>query len=58
MTAQNRWVEDVAPKHDGLVPYPANARLEVTYLTDPELHAQVLLSSIGEARQLEVQTQP
>jgi acetoacetate decarboxylase len=41
-TRQNRWVQEPPPKHDGLVPYPANARLEVTYLTDPELHAQVL----------------
>ena len=24
------------------VPYPANLRLEVTYLTDPDVHAQVL----------------
>ncbi len=48
-TPQNRWVEDVAPKHDGLVPYPANARLEVTYLTDPDLHAAVLPPPLGPA---------
>jgi len=41
--AQNRWIQEPELVHGGdPVPYPANARLEVTYLTDPELHAQVL----------------
>jgi len=51
--AENRWIQEPAPKHDATVPYPANARLEVTYLTDPELHAQVLpppLTAPPEAR--------
>lgn len=40
---QNRWIQEPEPVHGGeSVPYPANARLEVTYLTDPEVHAQVL----------------
>ena len=40
---QNRWIQEPEPVHGGeTVPYPANARLEVTYLTDPEIHAQVL----------------
>jgi len=39
---QNRWIQEPEPQHSAVVPYPANARLEVTYLTDPELHAQVL----------------
>jgi acetoacetate decarboxylase len=39
---QNRWVQEPERQHGAVVPYPANARLEVTYLTDPELHAQVL----------------
>ena len=39
---QNRWVQAPERQHGAVVPYPANARLELTYLTDPELHAQVL----------------
>jgi acetoacetate decarboxylase len=39
---QNRWIQEPERQHGAVVPYPANARLEVTYLTDPELHAQVL----------------
>jgi Acetoacetate decarboxylase (ADC) len=39
---QNRWIQEPERPHGAVVPYPANARLEVTYLTDPELHAQVL----------------
>ena len=41
--AQNRWINEPEPAHGGeRVPYPANPRLEVTYLTDAEVHAQVL----------------
>jgi Acetoacetate decarboxylase (ADC) len=40
---QNRWIQEPAPSEGGAsVPFPANARLEVTYLTDPAIHAQVL----------------
>jgi acetoacetate decarboxylase len=43
MTTQNRWIQEPEPVHGGqTVPYPANLRLEVTYLTDPDVHAQVL----------------
>jgi len=40
---QNRWVQE--PRHgEGatVVEYPPNLRLELTYLTDPEVHAAVL----------------
>ena len=40
---QNRWVQE--PRHgEGatVVEYPPNLRLELTYLTDPEIHAAVL----------------
>jgi acetoacetate decarboxylase len=40
---QNRWVQE--PRHghgDTVVEYPPNARLEVVYLTDPEIVAEVL----------------
>lgn len=40
---ENRWVQE--PRHghgDTVVEYPPNARLEVVYLTDPEVHAAVL----------------
>jgi acetoacetate decarboxylase len=40
---QNRWVQE--PRHgEGatVVEYPPNLRLELTYLTDPEVHAVVL----------------
>ena len=42
-TRENRWVQE--PRHgegDTVVPFPANARLELVYLTDPEVHAAVL----------------
>jgi acetoacetate decarboxylase len=42
-TRENRWIQE--PRHghgDTLVEYPPNARLEVVYLTDPEVHAAVL----------------
>ena len=40
---QNRWIQEPEPAHGGeTVPYPALPRLEVTYLTDPAIHAQVL----------------
>ncbi len=40
---QNRWIQEPANGEGGsTVPFPANARLEVTYLTDPAIHAQVL----------------
>src|SRR6476659_884899 len=43
MTTQNRWIQEPEPVHGGqTVPYPANLRLEVTYLTDPDVHASVL----------------
>ncbi|HUR77093.1 MAG TPA: acetoacetate decarboxylase family protein [Acidimicrobiales bacterium] len=40
---QNRWVTE-PPTEDGrqVVPFPANPRLEVTYLTDPDIVAAVL----------------
>jgi len=41
----NRWVQEPEQPHGGdgtSVPFPANLRLEVTYLTDPEVHAAVL----------------
>ncbi len=40
---ENRWIQE--PRHgagDTVVEYPPNARLEVVYLTDPEIHAAVL----------------
>jgi len=40
---QNRWIQE--PRHgegDTVVEYPPNARLEVVYLTDPDIHAAVL----------------
>ena len=39
---ENRWIHEPEPAHDASVPFPANARLEVTYLTDPAIHAAVL----------------
>lgn len=40
---QNRWVQEPVTGEGGeVVPFPANARLEVTYLTDPEVLADVL----------------
>jgi acetoacetate decarboxylase len=40
---ENRWIrEPRVGEGDTLVPFPANARLEVVYLTDPEVHAAVL----------------
>jgi acetoacetate decarboxylase len=51
---QNRWVQE--PRHgEGatVVEYPPNLRLELTYLTDPEVHAAVLpppLTAPPEAR--------
>jgi acetoacetate decarboxylase len=42
-TLQNRWVQE--PRHgEGatVVEYPPNLRFEMTYLTDPEIHAAVL----------------
>lgn len=41
--SENRWIQE--PRHgEGatVVPFPANARLEITYLTDPAIHAAVL----------------
>ena len=40
---QNRWIQE-PPEGEGAtnVPFPANLRLEVTYLTDPDVHAAVL----------------
>jgi Acetoacetate decarboxylase (ADC) len=41
--SQNRWIQE--PRRGegaSVVPFPANARLELTYLTDPEIHAAVL----------------
>jgi acetoacetate decarboxylase len=41
--AQNRWVQEPVKGHgDTVVEYPPNLRLEITYLTDPEIHAAVL----------------
>jgi len=41
--AQNRWIQEPPHGHGAsLVPYPPNPRLEVVYLTDPEVHAAVL----------------
>ena len=43
--SSRRTVGSRSPRHgegDTVVPYPANARLEVVYLTDPEIHAAVL----------------
>jgi acetoacetate decarboxylase len=41
--AQNRWIQDPRHGHGAdVVPFPANPRLEVVYLTDPEVHAAVL----------------
>src|ERR1700741_4534432 len=40
---ENRWIQE--PRHgegDTVVEYPPNARLEVVYLTDPDIHAAVL----------------
>ena len=40
---QNRWVQEPRQGHGStVVQYPPNLRLEVTYLTDPEIHAAVL----------------
>jgi len=42
-TKQNRWIQE--PRHgEGatVVEYPPNLRLELTYLTDPDVHAEVL----------------
>lgn len=40
---ENRWIQE-PQKGEGAetVPFPANGRLEVTYLTDPAIHAEVL----------------
>ncbi len=39
----NRWVQESRHGHgSSVVPFPANPRLEVVYLTDPEIHAAVL----------------
>ena len=41
--SENRWIQE--PRHgegDTVVEYPPNARLEVVYLTDPDIHAAVL----------------
>jgi acetoacetate decarboxylase len=41
--SENRWVQEPPEGHGStIVPFPANLRLEVTYLTDPEIHASVL----------------
>jgi len=41
---QNRWLQEPVRGEgpDNVVPFPANARLEVTYLTDPEILAAAL----------------
>jgi acetoacetate decarboxylase len=40
---QNRWVREPRTGHgDAVVEYPPNLRFEITYLTDPEIHAAVL----------------
>ncbi len=40
---QNRWVREPRSGHgDTVVEYPPNLRFEITYLTDPEVHAEVL----------------
>jgi len=42
-TRENRWVrEPRVGEGETVVPFPANARLEVVYLTDPDVHAAVL----------------
>jgi acetoacetate decarboxylase len=42
-TRENRWIQEPrVGEGDTVVPFPANARLEVVYLTDPEVHAAVL----------------
>ena len=41
--SENRWIQEPRQGHGStVVPFPANLRLEVTYLTDPEIHAAVL----------------
>jgi acetoacetate decarboxylase len=41
--SENRWIQEPRQGHGStVVPFPANLRLEVTYLTDPEVHAAVL----------------
>lgn len=40
---QNRWVREPRSGHGStVVEYPPNLRFEITYLTDPEVHAAVL----------------
>ena len=42
-TRENRWIQEPrVGEGDTVVPFPANARLEVVYLTDPAVHAAVL----------------
>jgi acetoacetate decarboxylase len=41
--SETRWVQEPRNGHgDNVVEYPPNARLEVVYLTDPDVHAAVL----------------
>jgi acetoacetate decarboxylase len=41
--SENRWIQEPRVGEGAeVVPFPANARLEVVYLTDPEVHAAVL----------------
>jgi acetoacetate decarboxylase len=41
--SENRWIQEPRQGHGStVVPFPANLRFEVTYLTDPEIHAAVL----------------
>jgi acetoacetate decarboxylase len=45
MPKQNRWIQEPAPAvgtKANVEPFPANPRLEVTYLTDPDVLAAVL----------------
>ena len=46
--SENRWIQEPR-KGEGasVVPFPANLRLEVTYLTDPDIHAAVLPIKLG-----------
>ncbi len=40
---QNRWIQEpLVGEGEDVVPFPACPRLEVTYLTDPEVLAEVL----------------
>ena len=41
--SENRWIQEPRQGHGStVVPFPANLRLEVVYLTDPDIHAAVL----------------